>query len=172
MLMKKKQARVWLFNENETSEARKPWPENVYEWYSRAARRTSRSSAVKHRGLTTAESFSFVVLLTCRSFWTRLWVFIQCNSQQGNALLHNYVFVISYSRLFPKSQCKTATKIGCTQACEPTSPPGEEGSSALEALRVRFAVGSLRRSRSLHNHRRHLHQLQRRLTVPQRLTQV
>lgn len=55
---------------------------------------------------------------------------------------------------------------------ESSSPPGEEGPSALEALRVGLAVGALRRPRRLHDHRRHLHQLQRRLGVLQGLAQV
>lgn len=52
------------------------------------------------------------------------------------------------------------------------SPPREERPSALEALRVGLAVGTLRGSSRLHDHRWHLHQLQRSLSILQSLRQV
>ena len=53
-----------------------------------------------------------------------------------------------------------------------SSPPGEEGPPALEALCVRLAVGPLGGAGRLHQHRGHLDQLQGALTVLQGLTQV
>lgn len=51
-------------------------------------------------------------------------------------------------------------------------PPGEEGSSALEALCVGLTVGSLRCSGCFDNYWRHLDQLQGCFTVLQGLAQV
>ena len=52
------------------------------------------------------------------------------------------------------------------------SPPSEKGPSALEALCVGLAVGTLGGAGRLHDHRRHLNQLQRRLGILQSLAQV
>ncbi len=56
------------------------------------------------------------------------------------------------------SRVKCFSSVIPTLVCSPNpgstraSPPGEEGSSALEALRVGLAVGSLWRPRRLHDH--------------------
>lgn len=54
----------------------------------------------------------------------------------------------------------------------PVLPPGEEGFSALETLRVGLSVGSLGRPSRLNNNWWHLDQLEGRFTVLQGLGQV
>lgn len=54
----------------------------------------------------------------------------------------------------------------------PPLPPGEEGSSALEALCVRLAVGLLWGPRRLNNHGGQLHQLEGGFSVSQGLVEI
>lgn len=66
MLMEKAEDKVWLFNDCEKNETEKACEGQL------SSSSCAGEEGVKHWGFTTAESFSFTVLLTCRSFWAAL----------------------------------------------------------------------------------------------------
>lgn len=111
MLMEKAEDKVWLFNDCEKNETEKAC-EGQLSSSSSGGRRESSIEVLLQQKVSPSLSYWHA------GHSEQLWVFVRCNSPQGNALLQNYVwkgFLVNYwTHLFPKSRWKKkkkATKI-------------------------------------------------------------